>query len=156
MRSVVGIALSCLGAVLLQWLFFGRLVMWGAYPDLVLLFVAVIALRTGRLSGALTGFAAGFMLDAIYGSWGVQMIVKTLIGFCAGLLSSGESTAMLRSPIRALMGGLSVAVVHNGILLLLITLQSGERSSHLILETWIGCSLYTGVLAFLASLVQRR
>ena len=31
-----------LGVVLLQWLVFGRLQLWGAYPDVVLLFVAFL------------------------------------------------------------------------------------------------------------------
>src|SRR5690606_23663908 len=50
-----------LGVVLLQWLVFGRLKLWGAYPDIVLLFVAWIGLRFGRVGGSVAGFLTGFL-----------------------------------------------------------------------------------------------
>ena len=143
-------------AVLLQWLFFGRLILWGAFPDVVLLFVVVVALRTGRLSGALTGFGTGFLLDAVYGSWGIQMMVKTIMGFVTGLVATGESVSIIRMPLSSLAAGFIVALVQNGLLLLLILLQSGARSGHLVLELWIGCTVYTSLVALLASLVRRR
>ena len=155
-NNVVSIAVGGLIAVLLQWLFFGRLMIWGAYPDVVLLYVVVIALRTGRLPGALTGFATGFFLDAVYGTWGIQIMVKTIMGFITGLVASGESGSVLRSPVRSMAVGFVVALVHNGILLLLILLQSGVRAGHLILELWIGCTVYTALVAFMASLFRRR
>ena len=156
MRNVVSIVTGGLIAVLLQWLFFGRLIIWGAYPDVVLLYVAVLALYTGRLPGAFIGFATGFMLDAIYGTWGIQMMIKTVMGFAIGMVSKGESVSMLRMPLRTGVAGFVVALVQNGLLLLLILLQSGVRSGHLVLELWIGCTLYTSLVAFLASLIRRR
>ena len=155
-RSVAGIAISGAIVVLLQWLFFGRLIVWGAFPDVVLLYVVFVALRMGRLTGSLTGFAAGFLLDALYGSWGIQIIVKTIMGFATGLVATGESMALIRTPLSSFAAGFVVALVQNGLLVLLILLQSGARSGHLVLELWIGCTVYTAVVALLASLVRRR
>ena len=57
MYPIFRLALGGLLAVLLQWLLFGRLRLWGAYPDVVLLWVALQALRYGRLTGTVAGFA---------------------------------------------------------------------------------------------------
>jgi rod shape-determining protein MreD len=73
-----------LGVVLLQWLVFGRLQVFGAYPDVVLLYVAYVGLRFGRVPGAVAGFGTGLLLGAAYGMWGSQMLVKTVMGFVAG------------------------------------------------------------------------
>ena len=156
MRTVIGILVGCGVSVLLQWLFFGRLELWGAYPDIVLLYVAVVALQHGRLGGALTGFATGFLLDAIYGSWGIQMFVKTMIGFLVGLFASEERWVLTSSTLQVPIVALVVALVHNGILLLLVLLQSGVRSSSQVTELWIGCTVYTALLAFVISLVRRQ
>ena len=156
MRNVVGIVTGGVIAVLLQWLFFGRLILWGSYPDVVLLYVGVVALQTGRLPGAFIGFATGLMLDAVYGTWGIQMMIKTIMGFAIGLVAKGESVSLTRVPLRCGVAGFVVALAHNGLLLLLILLQSGVRSGHLVLELWIGCTLYTSLVAFLASLIRRR
>ncbi|MBT4602276.1 MAG: rod shape-determining protein MreD, partial [Bacteroidetes Order II. Incertae sedis bacterium] len=77
-----------LGVFLLQWLILGRLTLWGAFPDAVLLFVAWLGVRKGRQWGALGGFFFGFLLDAVYGTWGMHMLVKTMIGFLMGLFPS--------------------------------------------------------------------
>ena len=46
--------------VTLQWLFFGRLDLWGATPDVVLLFVVWVAVRYGQITGTIAGFSGGF------------------------------------------------------------------------------------------------
>jgi rod shape-determining protein MreD len=82
-RGLVGLAV-----IALQWLVVGRLRIWGAYPDAVLLYVAWLGLRHGRLVGSVAGCSLGFLLDAISGTWGIHMFVKTLVGFLVGLFRS--------------------------------------------------------------------
>jgi rod shape-determining protein MreD len=71
----------------------------GAGPNLVLLTVAALALASGPLTGALTGFWAGLALDvAPPGSHfvGQDALVFCLIGYACGLLaddSSGDAAA---------------------------------------------------------------
>ena len=50
-HALLGIAVFAL-----QWLLLGRLTLWDAYPDAVLLYVAWLGLRHGRQVGALAGF----------------------------------------------------------------------------------------------------
>ncbi len=150
-RALIGLLV-----VALQWLILGRLRIWGAYPDVVLLFVAWMGLRHGRLAGALSGFGLGFLVDAIYGTWGIHMFVKTLVGFLIGLFPANERETLLIMPQQAFLGALVIALVHNGLMVLLMTLQSGTRTAFLIVVLWLGSSLYTSILGTIASLFSTR
>jgi rod shape-determining protein MreD len=141
---------------LLQWLILGRLTLWGAYPDAVLLFVAWLGIRKGRKWGAVGGFFFGFLLDVVYDTWGMHMLVKTLIGFLMGLFPTSEREGLLILPRQALLGGLVIALVHNGILVTLLALQAGARNAFLVTGLWIGSALYTAVLGTFASMLSSR
>ena len=156
MPIIVRHAFAGLAVVALQWLFLGRLTLWGAYPDAVLLYVAWIAIRYGRQGGAISGFAFGFLLDAIYDTWGLHMLVKTLVGFLLGLFPSIEREALLILPRQAFLGGLVIALVHNGIFVTLLALQWGVRNTFLVTGLWIGSALYTAGIATLATLFSSR
>lgn len=142
--------------VALQWLVLGRLRIWGAYPDVVLLYVAWLGLRHGRLAGSLSGFGLGLLVDAIYDTWGVHMFVKTLVGFLVGLFPANERESLLILPQQAFIGTLVIALLHNGLLVLLVALQSGTRTSFLITALWLGSSIYTSLLGTVASLFGTR
>ena len=132
---------------LLQWLVLSRLELWGAYPDAVLLYIAWLGFRYGRRYGALGGFFLGFLMDALYDTWGIQMFVKTLLGFMVGLFQMSDREPVLIRPQQAFMAGLFVALLHNGLLVTLIVLDSGARNPSFITSFWLGAALYTAVLA---------
>ena len=150
-RVLVGLLI-----VALQWLVLGRLRLWGAYPDVVLLYVAWLGLRHGRLAGAVSGFGLGFLIDAIYGTWGAHMLVKTLIGFVVGLFPASQRETLLIQPQQAFLGTLAIALVHNGLLVALLALQAGTRTSFLSTALWLGSSLYTSLLGTLAAIFTTR
>ena len=134
-------------SILAQWLVLGRLQLWGAYPDVVLLYIAWIAFQYGRRTGMITGFVAGFLMDAIYGDWGIQMFVKTLVGFIVGLFPADERDTLIIRPQQGFLVGVFLALMHNGLLMTLLLLKSGTRNPTLILSLWLGSALYTGILA---------
>ncbi|CAN5545271.1 rod shape-determining protein MreD [soil metagenome] len=142
--------------VLLQWLIFGRLKLWGAFPDIVLLYVAYIAIRYGRLPGAAAGFFTGFLMDAINQTWGLHMLVKTIMGFVVGLFRSEQGETLRLNPIQAAVGALVVALVHNGVFVILLALDEGMRTPMLITALWLGSALYTAVVAMLGTLIRSR
>ena len=150
-RALIGLLV-----VALQWLVLGRLRLWGAYPDMVLLYVAWVGLRNGRLAGSLTGFGLGLLMDAIYGTWGIHMFVKTLVGFLIGLFPANERETLLILPQQAFLGSLVIALLHNGLLVALLALQSGTRTPFLITALWLGSSLYTSFVGTLAALFSTR
>ena len=156
MRVAVHLFIGGTIAVALQWLFFGRIGLWGTTPDVVLLFVLWTAVRYGRIYGALTGFFAGFMLDAIYGLWGIHMFVKTLIGFLIGLLNVINNEVFERSVRRIVEVTLIVSLAQNGLMTLFITIQQAGEAQYLVWQLFLGCTLYTTVVAFVIATFWRR
>ena len=154
--NVLRFAFLGVAAVLLQWLFFGRLKMWGAYPDVVLIFVVWIGIRYGRIGGGVAGCITGWLMDAVYGTWGVHMFVKSLIGFVIGLFSPSERGAVLFSTRRAFAGIFVTALVHNGLLVLFIVLQSGTRTMSLLTVLLFGSALYTSFVGAMLVLYGTR
>jgi rod shape-determining protein MreD len=156
MPVVLRQALIGLGVVALQWLVFGRLQLWGAYPDVVLLYVAWVGLRFGRVSGTVMGFSLGFLMDVLYGTWGIQMFVKTLLGFVVGVFESEGTEGPRLGPLQVGLGALGLALVHNGLLVVFLALAHSTRSPTLITSLWIGSAVYTAVVAVVWSLVRSR
>ena len=142
--------------IALQWLVLGRLSIMGAYPDAVLLYVAWLGLRHGRQTGATAGFLLGLAIDAIYGTWGVHMFVKTLTGFIVGLFPASERETLLILPRQAFMGGLLVALLHNSIRLIFFITQAGTPPLPTLGAIWGGSAVYTALLAVLAALFNNR
>jgi rod shape-determining protein MreD len=146
-----------LGVVLLQWLVFGRLQVFGAFPDVVLLYVAYIGLRFGRVPGAVAGFGTGLLLGAAYGMWGSQMLVKTVMGFVAGQFQTQGTEAPSLGPVRTFGGALALALVHNGFLAVILALEHSTRTAeYLIGAFWVGSAVLTAVVAVLWTLARGR
>ncbi len=156
MLSPLKSLLAGLAVVVFQWLVLGRLSIMGATPDAVLLFVAIIGLKYGRRYGALTGFAMGFLLDAIYDTWGMHMMLKTVVGFALGLLPSDDYEDVVILPRQALVGGFAIAFLHNGMQVVFLAIQSGTTSTTITLTLWLGSAVYTALVGTLAALFATR
>lgn len=147
--------LIAVGVFGLQWLVLGRLRIYGTYPDGVMLFLTWYALHEGRKRATITGFGLGLLMDVVYGTWGIHMFVKTLIGFFVGMFAVEGRKALLIQPQQAFLGGLVIAVLHNGLLVILLALQTEATNSFLIYGLWLGSALYTGIVAYIASLFMQ-
>ena len=146
------------GALILagQWLVLGRLEVWNAWPDAVLLYVAWTGMKLGRRQGALTGFASGLAMDALYGTWGVQMFVKTLTGFLMGFFQPGEREIFPIIPSYVIVVTIAVALLHNGLFAVFAALSAGTKNISIVTGVWLGSSIYTAALAGLAALFASR
>lgn len=145
------------GVVLVQWLVFQRLPLWGVVPDVVLLYVALQALQYGRVTGAVSGFGAGLLMDLLTGMpLGMNAMLKTAMGFVIGFFRSDQGDKMRIDPIQAFVGALVVAVVHNGLMTILLALTEDTRNLFLLLGVWVGGAVYTAVVALVASLFRSR
>ena len=145
------------GVVLAQWLVFQRLPLWSVVPDVVLLYVALQALQYGRVAGAVAGFGTGLLMDILTGApLGMNAMIKTVMGFIIGFFRSDQGDKMRIDPIQAFVGALVVAVVHHGLMTILLALTEGTRTLFLIVGVWIGGALYTAVVALVASLFRSR
>lgn len=143
------------GVFALQWLILGRLRIYGTYPDGVLLFLGWYALREGRRRGTVTGFGMGLAMDVVYGTWGTHAFVKTLIGFLVGSFAVEERASLIIRPRQALLGSLALALLHNGLLVALLALQTQTTTGFLLYGLWLGSALYTAMVGGIASLFAR-
>ncbi len=142
--------------VVLQWLFFGRLDLWGATPDVVLLFVLWVSVHHDQNTGMIAGFLVGFALDAIYGLWGIHMFVKTVIGFLLGFLNTMYGDVFIRSVRRVVEITVVMSLLHNIVLVLFVAMQRGGGWGYLVWVLCIGSTLYTTLVAFLVTTFWRR
>jgi cell shape-determining protein MreD len=91
-------------------------------------------------------------MDAAYGTWGIHMFVKTLVGFFVGRFAIEDRKPLLIQPQQALLGALAIAILHNGLLVILLALQTNATNQFLIYGLWLGSAAYTAAVAYIASL----
>ncbi|HYE94913.1 MAG TPA: rod shape-determining protein MreD [Rubricoccaceae bacterium] len=158
MPNLVRLVLVGLGVVLLQWLVFNHLTLWGAYADVILLFVALQAVRYGRVVGTVAGFSGGLLMDLVTPGvpFGLFMTLKTLLGFVIGVFRSEQGESLRLYPPQAAAGALAVTLVHNGLMVMILALNEGTRNLFLITGLWLGSAVYTAAVAFVDSLFRSR
>ena len=146
-----------LAVVLLQWLL-ANLRLWDVWPDVVLLYVAYLALRRGRVTGAVAGFSAGLAMDLLVmpATLGINTVLKTLMGFVVGLFRSEQGDYLRLTPLQAFVGALVVAIVHNGLMTIVLALEQDTRTPFLVFGLWLGAALYTAVVALAGALFRGR
>jgi rod shape-determining protein MreD len=84
-------ALIVFAVSILQVSAFSSISILGASPDVLLVTLVAVGLLRGAIAGAVTGFAAGLIVDvATLGTLGVTSLLLTLAGFWAGRY--GETT----------------------------------------------------------------
>lgn len=70
-----------------------NIIMLPSVPDLMLLVLLFISLHNGCLLGESTGFFSGLMIDFMTaGPFGLNCLLRTLLGFIFGTLSSSINT----------------------------------------------------------------
>jgi rod shape-determining protein MreD len=112
----------------------------GLTPDLILIWVVVIAIRRGQIPATVAGFCAGLALDLLSGNdgmLGLAALTKTAAGFLAGYFYSENKVLQTLSSYRFILTLLLVATVHN-LVYFIIFLQGSEVS-------WWGAVLFYGI-----------
>ncbi len=152
-RVLIGLAV-----VLLQWLVFNHLRLWGSFADIVLLYVAFVAVRYGKVAGTVTGCSSGLLMDIVTpgAPLGLYMTLKTLMGFAIGFFRTEQGENIRFSPLQSFLGALLVAIVHNGLMVIILALDNQTRTLFLITGLWFGSALYTAIVAFIATLYKPR
>ena len=148
---------------LLQVSLFSRFRLMGAVPDLMLVSVLCIAFFCGRYAGAVTGIAAGFLIEAI-GSVGISIL--PLCYFLSGyLIGHYARTSQKRYPIYLVYLGCTLLIRASiTVLYACMTYQSVNLPQILVqsvlpeaLVTAIaGCALYFPYLLFCGFLEGRK
>ncbi len=90
----------------------------GASPDLVLVVVAALALRTGALRGCVTGFGAGLVADVVppaAHTIGRYALVYCVVGYLVGLASGEIEDSPVLSSLAVALGALGGTLAYTAL-----------------------------------------
>ncbi len=126
----------------------------GVVPNIVLVAVAAVGFFDSEYAGAISGIAAGFMLDALGGS---QLALMPLAGFFAGYFCGRAACRLLpRAPVPFLLCAAGVSAAN---LLLTVVCAYATfpevRPGMFILHTLIPELFFTFILGIPAALLAR-
>jgi rod shape-determining protein MreD len=116
--------LVILVAALVQVTVMTDIVVLGGHPDLIVIVVVTLGLLRGPIIGALAGFAAGFLVDALgLGVIGATSLALVGVGYVAGLFAGRG-----RGPIGALAAVAAASVFASLTELLIAALVGADPS----------------------------
>lgn len=98
LRQVLFVATVLFLAVLMQSTLLNRIPFPGTTPELVPVLVVAFAMAYGRIPGAVTGFAAGLLVDMAppgNGPVGVTALALVVVGFVAGAYTDARDRTLL-------------------------------------------------------------
>ena len=97
-------ALIVFAVSILQVSAFSSISILGASPDVLLVALVAVGLLRGAIAGAVTGFAAGLIVDvATLGTLGVTSLLLTLAGFWAGRYGETTGRGRPHAPLVAVL-----------------------------------------------------
>ena len=92
--TVLAVGASVLSSTLLSWV-----AVAGVKPDLALVIVALMAMRTGSMPGQVAGFASGLLADTIsVAPLGLTALTRTVVGYVVGRMEGLVSVDWLLLP----------------------------------------------------------
>lgn len=97
-RQILLIATVLFLAILVQTTLLNRIPFPGATPELLPVLVVAMAMVYGRIPGAVTGFAAGLLMDIAppgNGPVGVSALVLVVVGFVAGAYTDARDRTLV-------------------------------------------------------------
>ncbi len=122
----------------------------GITPDILMIWIVIIALRDGQLSGTLWGFGIGLAFDFITGNFiGLSALTKTLCGFIAGYFYNENKTNMTLSSYRFIIIVLIVSMLHNTVYFTIFTQGTEISLVRAVLVAGLATALYTASVSLL-------
>lgn len=161
-RYTVLIGLLLILLAILQVSFFSRFRLFGGIPDLMIVAVLCLSYFSGRYMGAVTGIAAGFLIDAI-GSTGIVIlpVCYLFLGYLAGHYAKvfGHNSyasylvyLAITLPYRAVITVLLACMSYSSVKLIEILIYS--VLPELLITAIAGCLLYFPLRIFCAFLAK--
>lgn len=121
-------------------------------PDILVIWIAYIAIREGQTAGTVAGFALGLMLDLLSGQdgmVGLSSLAKTVAGFTAGYFYNENKTLQTLGGYQFLVALGVVSLVHN-LIYFIIFLQGSEIGTWgAVVNYGLPTTMYTAALGLL-------
>lgn len=157
MERYVRSSLTALILLLLQTTIVPYLSLEGYQPDLLMIWVVLVAIRRGQVEAAVSGFAAGLLQDLTTTQFlGLAALAKTVSGFAAGYFFNENKTEQTLATYRFVLILLLASMIHN-IVYYMIFFQGTETPLvGTTLRTSLLTALYTGLFGLLPMFASAR
>ncbi len=122
----------------------------GITPDILIIWIAYIAVKNGQLYATVWGFIIGLIFDLSIGSFiGISALSKTVAGFTAGYFFRDNKSVILLTSYRFLIIVLISSLISNTIYFLIFTRGSEIDLLHVIFLIGFTTSIYTTAFSIL-------
>jgi len=119
-------------------------------PDVLLIFVVIVALREGQIAGTVFGFVVGFVIDIVSGEFlGLSALTKTIAGFTAGYFYNEMNPLQILGTYTFFVVIAVAAVVHNIIHYAILFQGLPVSVTEVIVKFVIGSTFYTVVISLI-------
>jgi rod shape-determining protein MreD len=116
----------------------------GVTPDLVLIYIIIISLREGQMTGTVAGFAIGLLGDFAAGDFiGLGALTKTIAGFIAGYFYNETSPIQSLGTSKFLWAVVIAGGIHNLIHHLFLLQGFSMPLNEILIKFVLGTTLYT-------------
>jgi len=150
MERSVQSALIIVVLLLAQTTFIPLISLGGFLPDLLMIWLVIVALQRGQIEATVTGFVAGLLQDLVATKFlGLAALSKTIACFVIGYFYNENMIEQTLGSYRFLMLVLLASFLHD-LVYFLVFLQGVEGSLFFTtVELSTGMALYTGLIAVL-------
>ena len=126
----------------------------GIRPDVVLIVIVYIGIRSGELEATIFGFVTGFLLDVYNPAFmGVNAFSNSVVGFAVGYSRAGIVAENFRAQVLLL---LIVSLIHDLLYFGLSSMSNPMKIVSSVFRYGIGTAVYTALIGlmvvFLASI----
>ncbi len=111
-------SISIVVLAFLQHFVFSNLVILGASPDILAVFIAFASVTIGQRTGTTFGFASGLIVGILSGNIGLSALIGTVEGFVAGFFHVSEESHPTLTKKRRMFYSASLTSIAIGNLLL--------------------------------------
>ena len=112
-------------AVLLQSTVMSFIAIYDIIPDLVMVIVIFISLKTGSLKGEISGFAGGLLIDFLsLAPLGFHCIIYAVVGFITGLTEKNVSTESILTQFLFIMIGLVCKYLISSLIIVVFSVET--------------------------------
>lgn len=151
MARVLGLVLVTLLLLAVHTVLVPFLTILDITPDILLLWIVIIAVREGQMPAALAGFLIGLAADLLAGDavLGLSSLAKTLAGFAAGYFYSENKTRQTLGSPRLLVITALAALLHNTVYFTVFLQGTDLGVGGILLRYGLPAALYTVAVALL-------
>ena len=134
-------------ALLIQTSWTHSIAIAGIRPDIVLIIIVYIGIRSGQLEATIFGFMSGFLLD-IYNPefMGVNACANSVVGFAVGYSRFGIVAEDLRVQVLAL---LFASLLHDLIYFVLSSVSNPLKFVTAFFTYGVGTAIYTSIIGLM-------